>query len=322
VNISVQVEPGAPLASVIIPNWNGVRLLRRCLDSLQQQTLSSAEIIIVDNGSTDDSLDVLQAEYPKVRVLALQQNTGYTGGCNAGMMAARGHYLVLLNNDTEAEPQWLETLVNGLSAYPQAGMATSRIMLFDRRDVLNAAGDSYGKDGIPNSRGVWQQFSPDYATPSFVFGGSGGAVAYRREMLAEVGLFDESFFMWCEDVDLSWRSQLAGWKCIYIPNAVIYHHLSATGGGALASYYVGRNTLWVIARNYPPALYNKYRRLIWSAQWRVFTSALAAWRGKAARARLRGQLAGLLTLQRWYTYRREAMQKRRVSDEYIESILS
>lgn len=320
--ISARVEPDAPLASVIIPNWNGIKLLRPCLDSLRKQTLTHFETIVVDNGSSDGSVQVLSSEYPEVRTLALSTNSGYTGGCNAGLNTACGRYLALLNNDTEVDPHWLENLVNGLRRHPDAGMATSRIMLYDRRQMLNSAGDLYGRNGLPNSRGVWQTHGASFASESFVFGGSGGAMALRREMLAEVGLFEEAFFMWCEDVDLSWRAQLAGWKCIYEPEAVIYHHLSATGGGKFASYYVGRNTIWVIARNYPPSLYKRYWSRIWAAQWRVMWSALRSWRGEAARARLRGQLAGLLTLGRWRQFRCSNMQGRRVSDEYLESILS
>lgn len=319
---SAQVEPEAPQASVIIPNWNGIKLLRPCLDSLRKQTLSDFEIVIVDNGSSDGSVQALSIEYPEVRTLALSKNSGYSGGCNAGINAARGRYLVLLNNDTEADPQWLENLINGLRRHPDAGMATSRIMLYDQRQILNSAGDLYGRDGLPNSRGVWQAYDSSFADEILVFGGSGGAMALRREMLAEVGLFEEAFFMWCEDVDLNWRAQLAGWKCVYEPTAVIYHHLSATGGGKLASYYVGRNSLWVIARNYPPSLYSCYWSRIWAAQWRIAWSALCSWRGEAARARLRGQLAGLLTLGRWRQFRKSNMQRRRVSDEYLESILS
>jgi GT2 family glycosyltransferase len=322
VTISARVEPDAPLASVVIPNWNGIKLLRPCLDSLRKQTLMPFETIVVDNGSSDGSVQALSSEYPEVRTLALSTNGGYSGGCNAGLHAARGRYLVLLNNDTETDPHWLEYLVNGLRSHPDAGMATSRIMMYDRRQVLNSAGDQYGRDGLPNSRGVWQTYGADFAVEGFVFGGSGGALALRREMLAEVGLFEEAFFMWCEDVDLSWRAQLAGWKCVYEPEAVIYHHLSATGGGKLASYYVGRNTIWVIARNYPPSLYKRYWSKILAAQWRIMWSALRSWRGEAARARLRGQLAGLLTLGRWRQFRRSNMQGRRVSDEYLESILS
>ncbi|MHB1356749.1 MAG: glycosyltransferase family 2 protein [Anaerolineae bacterium] len=321
-NISTQVEPDAPLASVIIPNWNGIKLLRPCLDSLRKQTLANYEIIVVDNGSSDGSVQALNTEYPEVRTLALAKNGGYTGGCNAGIGAARGRYLVLLNNDTEADTQWLENLIDGLHRYPDAGMATSRIMLYDQRYILNSAGDQYGRDGLPNSRGVWQAYDPGFASECFVFGGSGGAVALRREMLVEIGLFEEAFFMWCEDVDLAWRAQLAGWKCVYEPEAVIYHRLSATGGGKLASFYVGRNTIWVIARNFPPSLYKRYWSKIWLAQWRIAWSAFCSWRGEAARARLRGQLTGLFTLGRWRQFRKSNIQGRRVSDDYLESILS
>jgi len=322
VTISTQVEPDSPLATVIIPNWNGIKLLRHCLDSLHKQTLVHFETIVVDNGSSDDSVQVLTAEYPEVRILALAANIGYTGGCNAGLQAARGRYLVLLNNDTEADSQWLEKLIEGLDRHPEAGIATSRIMLFDHRELLNAAGDMYGRNGLPNSRGVWQKLGADLAAESYVFGGSGGALALRREMLVEVGLFEEAFFMWCEDVDLRWRCQLAGWKCVYTPEAVIYHRLSATGGGKMASYYVGRNTIWVIARNYPPSLYKRYWAKIWLAQWRIMYSALRSWRGEAARARLRGQLAGLFSVGRWRQFRRDSFRGQRVSDEYLESILS
>ena len=148
------------------------------------------------------------------------------------------------------------------------------------------------------------------------------AVAYRRTMLDQVGAFDESFFMYCEDVDLNWRAQLAGWRAWYTPEAVVYHKLSATGGGPLASYYTGRNTLWVLAKNYPAALMKKYRPLIVRAQWAIARDALRAWRGTAARARLRGQLAGLRSWPRLRAARRAIPSTRTVSDEYIESLLA
>ena len=140
-------------------------------------------------------------------------------------------------------------------------------------------------------------------------------------MLDEVGLFDESFFMYCEDVDLNWRSQLAGWRCWYTPQAVVYHKLSATGGGPLASYYTGRNTLWVVAKNYPGTLLRWYWRAIMRAQWSVARDALRAWRGEAARARLRGQLAGLLGWPKMARARRAIQSARRVPDASIEALL-
>ncbi|MGC9360062.1 MAG: glycosyltransferase family 2 protein [Anaerolineae bacterium] len=314
-------RPDQPQASVIIPNWNGLRYLRPCLASLQAQTWPSFEVIVVDNASTDGSAETVRREFPDVRVLALSKNGGYSGGCNAGIGAARGDVVVFLNNDIEAEPTWLEALLGALDRHPDAGSAASRMMLYDQPTHIHSAGDTYGVDGLPDSRGVWQPYGPPYDQERYVFGGCGGALAYRKEVLEDIGLFDERFFMYCEDVDLNWRAQLAGYRCIYTPDAVVRHHLSATGGGSLASYYVGRNTLWVIARNYPPRLFRRYKGQILRAQWRIAKDALRSIRGKAARARLRGQLAGLLTAWRWRHYRQALMARRRVSDAYIASIL-
>jgi len=310
-----------PRVAVIIPNWNGAHLLRPCLASLRQQTYADFEVIVADNASHDDSLAMLRDEFPEVRVLALDTNGGYTGGCNAGIRASKSEIAVMLNNDTEADPAWLAELVAALDRHPEAGMATSRIMLYDRREILNAAGDIYRRDGTPDSRGVWQPYGPPYDRERPVFGGSGGALALRRAMLDEIGLFEEAFFMYCEDVDLSWRAQLHGYRCVYAPQAVIYHRLSATGGGALASYYVGRNTIWVVARNYPPPLWRRHWRAVVGRQARIGWEALRAIRGQAARARLRGQLAGLCTWGRWRAHRRRLWRQARVEASDLESML-
>jgi GT2 family glycosyltransferase len=292
-----------------------------CLDALQAQTYPSLEIVVVDNGSTDGSQRLIEEHYPRVRLLALDRNLGLTGGNNVGFRRARGEILISLNNDTEAHPGFVEALVAALQQHPQAGMAASKMLLFDQRDTLHSAGDGYGADGIPFNRGVWQRDEGQFDNSDWIFGGCGGAVAYRRAMLDDVGLFDESFFMYCEDVDLNWRAQLAGWKCWYTPEAIVYHKLSATGGGPIASYYTGRNTLWVIAKNYPRALLRRNWQQVLSAQWAVSLDALRAWRGAAARARLRGQLAGLLGWPKMLGKRRAIQAARQVSDEYIESLL-
>ena len=137
----------------------------------------------------------------------------------------------MLNNDTEPEPAWLQELVSALDRHPEAGSAASRLMIYSQRDQIHSAGDKMGKSGVPDSRGVWARYGPPYDREAWVFGGCGGAVAYRREMLDEIGLFDERFFMYLEDADLNWRAQLRGWRSIYVPTAIVYHHLSATGGG-------------------------------------------------------------------------------------------
>jgi GT2 family glycosyltransferase len=311
-----------PIASIVIPNWNGIRHLPVCLDSLRAQTYAPLEVIVVDNASTDGSQTLVTERYPEVRLLAMDHNLGLTGGNNAGFRAAHGEILISLNNDTESDPRFVEALVEAVREHPQAGIVAAKMRLFDRRDVLHSAGDGYRLDGIPFSRGVWQRDEGQFDTAGWIFGGCGGAVAYRRAMLDDVGLFDESFFMYCEDVDLNWRAQLAGWRCWYTPEAVVYHKLSATGGGSIASYYTGRNTLWVIAKDYPGSLLRKNWLRVLRAQWRVSHDALRAWRGVAARARLRGQLAGLAGWPRMLKRRRRIQAARRAPDEYLESVLA
>jgi GT2 family glycosyltransferase len=310
------------LASVVIPNWNGAHHLPICLEALRAQTYPYVQVLLVDNGSTDGSQALVEGQYPEVRLLALDRNLGLTGANNLGFRAAQGEILISLNNDTEVDPRFVEALAAALAEHRDAGAAAAKMLLFDRRDVLHSAGDGYGLDGIPFNRGVWQPDTGQFDEPGWVFGGCGGAVAYRRAMLHDAGLFDESFFMYCEDVDLSWRAQLAGWRCWYTPEAVVYHKLSATGGGPLASYYTGRNTLWVLAKNYPGTLLRKYWARVVRAQWGIARDALRAWRGQAARARLRGQIAGLLGWPKMLGKRRAIQAGRRVTDEYVESLLT
>jgi GT2 family glycosyltransferase len=310
-------------ASVIIPTYNGLRFLATCLDALRAQTYPRAltEIILVDDASTDASVAFVEANYPEVKIVRLARNGGLAIGCNAGARAATGDLLVMLNNDTEAEPGWLAALAETATAHPEAGAVASKMLLFDRRDVLHNAGDQMGADGIPRNRGVWQRDEGQFDHDLPVFGGCGGGVAYRRVAWEEAGGFDERLFMYLEDVDLAWRLQLLGWQAVFAPAARLYHQLSATGGGELASYYVGRNTIWVIAKDMPGLLIRRHLGRILRAQWRVTRDALRAWRGKSARARLRGQLAGLTGLPKVWGGRRIAQQTRRVTIDQLERLL-
>ena len=294
--------------------------LPTCLDALQRQRFTDFETIVVDNGSRDASLALLARDYPQVRVIALPKNLGYAGGCNAGLQNAAGQVLCILNNDTEVEPDWLAELVMALEQHPDAGMATPRVRLFDDRSRLHTTGDFVRVNGTFDSRGVWQLDEGQFDHQEYVFGAAGVAPAFRRAMLDDVGLFDADFGSYCEDVDLSWRAQLAGYKCIYAPRAILYHKVSATGGGPTASFYVARNTVWVLAKNLPSTIWKKYRAGIVAAQWSRFTDAARSWRGAAARATMRGQLAGFVGLPRMLHKRRSIQVHRRVSDDYIESL--
>jgi GT2 family glycosyltransferase len=307
--------------SIVIVNWNGAAHLPVCLNALRAQTFRNFEVIVADNASRDESLALLARDYPEVKVIALSKNLGFTGGSNAGIRAARGEFIVLLNNDTEADPRWLEEIRAAFERHPEAGLVASKMKLFDRRDTFHTAGDFYRRDGIPGNRGVWETDRGQYDREEYVFSACGGSAAYRKSMLDQIGLLDEDFFYSCEDVDLAWRAQLAGWKCVYAPGAVVYHKLSATGGGATASFYDGRNFLYVLAKDYPASLWRRYRGAIIRKQWSLFGEALRAWRGEAARARMRGMLAGIMQLPNLLSKRRAIQAARRVDDAYLLSLL-
>lgn len=305
--------------SVIIPNYNGLRFLPTCLTALRNQTYRDFEIIVVDDASTDDSRALIQNNFPEAHLIHLEKNRGFACAANTGIRAARGDTIVLLNNDTEADPNWLAEIAQALETNPRAGMVVCKLRLFDKRDHLHSAGDFYRIDGVPGNRGVWEQDRGQYDDARGLFGGCGGAVAYRKTMLNEIGMFDEALVANLEDVDLNWRARWAGYPIVYAPRAIVYHHVSATGGGAYGSFYVGRNFILVLAKNYPATLWEKYWRKILVTQLRITFDAVKNWRGAAARARLRGQIAGVFALPHWLKQRSEVI--RRMSDAEIEAVL-
>lgn len=312
----------SPLFSVVIPNWNGAHHLPTCLNALRAQTYPRIEVIVADNASQDGSRELLAEKYPDVHLVALPENRGFTGACNAGIEAAKGEYVSLLNNDTEVDPGWVAAVVEAFNRHPEAGLVASKMLLFDERDRFHTAGDLYRVDGRLANRGVWERDEGQYNHEEYVFSACGGSSAYRRCMLDEIGLLDDDFFFSAEDMDLAWRAQLAGYRCIYAPNALVYHRLAATGGGVTASYYDGRNMIWILIKDYPAALWRKHAFRILRAQVGLAWEALRAWRGAAARARLRGMVAGLSGVPKMLKKRRRIQRSRRVSITYLESILT
>ncbi|MBN1681592.1 MAG: glycosyltransferase family 2 protein [Anaerolineae bacterium] len=312
----------SPRLSVIIPNWNGAHHLKTCLDALRSQTYANLEVIVADNASSDGSLELLADHYPEVHVITLHENQGFTGACNAGLSIATGDYSALLNNDTEVDPGWAEAVIDTFARHPEAGLVASKMLLFDQRDRFHTAGDLYRVDGRLFNRGVWETDTGQYDEETYVFSACGGSSAYRRAMLNDIGLLDDDFFFSCEDMDLGWRAQLTGYRCVYNPNAIVYHQLKATGGGPTASFYDGRNVIWILVKNYPAALWRKHGFKIIRAQLGLAWEALRAWRGAAARARLRGMASSVTGLRNMLRKRRAIQRDRRVSIPYLESILT
>lgn len=311
----------AQLVSVIVPTFNGAHLLEPCLRSLEAQSYSSVEVILADGASRDGTAELVQARFPSVRLLPLPRNGGFTGNVNAGIRASRGDIICLLNNDAQADPDWVSASVEAMQGQALCGAVASKVLYGDGR-IINSAGDEFGCDGVARQRGNGEADGSAWNTPGPVFGGTGGAVAYRRAMLADVGLLDEAFFMYLEDVDLALRAQLRGWTCWYAPSARVCHEGSATGGGPLASYYNGRNAIRLIVKDLPAELLKRMLPAIARAQTRRATDALRAWRGSAARATLRGQLAGLAGLPFHLAARAEVQRGRRIPAEALYALLS
>jgi GT2 family glycosyltransferase len=308
----------------VIPTYDGAHLLPGCLDAVARQSRPPDETIVVDDGSSDGTVTLLATCYPWVRVVRHETNRGFAGAVNTGIRASRGEVVVLLNNDTEADPDWLAALVAPLlaeAADPRVGFCASKLLLFDRRDHLHSAGDGYSVGGVPINRGAWGRDDGRFDHDEEVFGACAGAAAYRRGLFEEVGGFDEWLHSYLEDVDLSWRAQLRGYRCRYVPQARVYHQVSASGGGVRPSFYCGRNFLLVLASDVPVPLLRRHWRAILRQQGGIVLEALRHAREPAARARLAGFLAGLRDLPLALRRRRRIQAGRTASLERLEALL-
>lgn len=246
-----------PRVSIIIVNWNGREHLADCLDSLKQQTFTDFEVVLVDNGSSDGSVDFLKSTYFWVKLVELSNNTGFATGNNIGLTHASGEYIVTLNNDTKADERWLETIVAVADEYSDVGMVGSRICSFDEPDVIDSLGHGICKDGMSRGRFRLQRYSELSMNPvEEILLPSACVALYRRAMLEETGFFDDDFFAYAEDTDLGLRCRLAGWGALLATNAIVYHKYSKTGGvfSPFKIYLVERNHYWVALKNFPCSL--------------------------------------------------------------------
>lgn len=220
-----------PTVSVIIVNYNGAQLLDDCLNSLARQTYRDFEVVFVDNGSNDRSVAKATALLPGIRCIELNSNTGFTGGNNEGIRHATGRYIVLLNNDTESDPCFLEELVRVAESRPDIGMVAPKILNFyDREEIDSVGGLVLCPGGIGQGRGRTEKDRGQYDHLEGILMPSGCAALYRKALLEDVGVFDERFFAYCEDTDLGLRGRWAGWDAVSSPQAVVYHKYSASSG--------------------------------------------------------------------------------------------
>ena len=244
-----------PTVSIIIVNWNGKNFLAGCLDGLRQQTYREFSIILVDNGSDDGSLELVQKNYPEVKTIALSENMGFAIANNIAIKSVQTEYVALLNNDAVPHPEWLEYLMKALQENPEAGFAASKMLFYHNPKIIDRAGDVYTTAATALLRGRGKP-SETYNNQEWIFGACAGAAMYRTQMLEDIGLFDENFFLLYEDVDLSFRAQLLGYKCLYVPEAIVHHMVSSSIGddSPISVYYSHRNLEWVYIHNIPTAL--------------------------------------------------------------------
>lgn len=305
----------------VIPNWNGKALLKACLDSLLGQSLQPI-IIVVDNGSTDESVAFIRKSYPDVQLIEFNKNYGFAGGVNAGIKAALqagATYIAAFNNDAVADKNWLAGLVKTAKSDSRFGIVTSKIMRSDQKH-LDSTGDFYSIWGLPFPRGRNEVDSGQYDSQTEIFGASGGASLYNAQMLKQIGLFDESFFAYFEDVDISFRAQLAGWKIRYEPKAIVYHEVSATSSkmGNFSRYHSSKNFMLLYAMNMPTSLYFKYLPLFTLQLARWFLSSLV--KGKVLPF-LKGIFVAFTLTPHIIRNRHQVQKSRTVSVSYIDSML-
>jgi GT2 family glycosyltransferase len=309
----------APQISVIVLNFNGRKWLTSCLDALLEQVGAPAfEILFVDNGSTDGSSSHVESRYSSVRIVQNNRNLGFAGGNNAGARFARGAWLAFLNNDTVAAPDWLARL-DQAAVSRGAALVTSRIESLARPGYIDSAGDGYLRAGGAYKRGHGAPIGECLQSRE-VFGACGAGFLIRRDVFDQLGGFDETFFMVYEDVDLSYRARLLGYRCWYAADAVVRHVGSGSLGiaSAAAVYYGQRNLEWAWFKNTPPGLLLRTFPAHLAYSLAGVAHYMVRGRGGAA---VKGKIAALLALPRLLRKRREVQGARRVDSGSLDAHL-
>jgi GT2 family glycosyltransferase len=301
----------APSVSIVIPNWNGRPWLPACLEAIAAQGMAPSEVIVVDNGSTDGSLDYLRAEHPSVMVVALATNTGFAAAANRGIEACDGELVALINTDVVLAEDWLARMVAAIDSAPGLASVACKMLSLEDPDRVYDAGDVLRRDGACEQRGRFGRDDGRWDEAGEVFGACAGAALYRRSAVLDVGGFDERYFAYLEDVDLALRLRLAGWGCRYEP--VVALHAGEGSSGALSGgdwFFVARNTVLLVVKAFPVRWlpFVAYRQLGWA--WH-------AWRERRLRSHVRGLAAGIRLVRPALTLRRSVRSGARVPIEVV-----
>lgn len=305
---------------VVIPHWNGPDKLLGCLKALKQQTQAHT-VIVVDNGSTDDSVFKVKKYFPHVKIIGLEENTGFTGGVNIGIKHAMGEkadHVALLNNDALPEPEWLYELVQIMD--DETVGITTGLFLDGSGDNIDSTGDLYTCWGLPYPRQRGEHASQAPKEPELVFGASGGASLYRVKMFEEIGLFDQHYFAYLEDVDISWRAQLTGWKVKYTPRAVALHQIGGTSKSikGFGTYHYMKNVPMLLWINVPMRFIPHIFPRLFFAYWTIMIKSWLTGKGWAA---TKGHFVFLKNNPYILFQRLKVQRTKTVSNDYIKSMI-
>jgi GT2 family glycosyltransferase len=307
--------------TVIVVNFNGGFLLRRCIAALAAQTVRSFEVVLVDNGSTDGSLEALGELSSNVRMIRTGRNLGFAAANNVGLRESRSEWVALVNPDAFPAPDWLQRMLDVAGRRPEFDSFASRTVLADQPDLLDGAGDVYHVSGLFWRRGHAASGDTHFVDDEEVFCPCAAAALYRRSALERVGGFDEDFFCYAEDVDLGFRLRLSGSRCLYVAGAVVAHVGSAITGrrSDFSVYYGHRNLVWAYVKNMPPALFWAY--LPAHLALNLVTVLWFAARGQG-RVIVRAKWDAMASLARMWSKRRAIQADRRVGAWEIRRVMA
>jgi GT2 family glycosyltransferase len=279
-----------PIISVIIVYWNSAEYLPRCLENLNLQAFRNFEVVLIDNGSTDNGIKDIEQRYPNLplRIKKLDQNLGFAAANNVGARLARGQWLALLNTDTYPEPDWLEKLILASECHPEYSCFSSRQIQVNASDLLDGCGDAYHVSGMAWRRYLGYPANQYGLEQEEIYSPCAAAALYSRDAFLEAGGFDEDFFSYYEDVDLGFRLRLCGYRCLYVPDAIVHHVGSGTFGvkSDFAFYHSHRNLVWTFVQNMPLALFWKYlpahimANVIYVAYYTLLGRGKVLWKAK------------------------------------------
>lgn len=313
------------MISIVIPNFNGLTHLEVCYNSLRNQSYKDFTIVLVDNNSKDKSVKYTEENYPEVKILKLDSNTGFSVAVNEGikysMETLKCDFILLLNNDTECKQDFLEEMMNGFKDNNTGSVACKMINFYDR-NIIDDAGDFIKRKGSPFARGFEEKDSGQFDKEEFIFGACAGAAIYKREVIETIGYFDDDFFAYYEDVDFSFRMQLAGFKCFYNPKAICYHKRGATTGSksGFQTMLCEKNLIALRVKNYPFSTLIKWFPYFFLIRFVRYYRFYRDHSPELLKSAVKGYFKGLSEIPISLKKRSKVQKMKKVSTDYIESL--